>query len=391
MGLTVPSSESIGVSVLGSTGSIGTQTLDVIRALSDQFHVVALAAGENSALLQEQIDEFRPKFVSALHTDMLQLAPDTTLVDSSDALSVCATADNAGIVVVATSGIASLRATVDAAGIGRTIALANKETLICGADVLLPVVASSNSRLHPIDSEHSAIWQCLGELRRPDLRGITLTASGGPFRRMSVEQMHHVSPHDALNHPTWAMGKKITIDSATLVNKGLEVIEASHLFGLPMDSIDVVIHPESIIHSLVEFADGSTLAQLSHPDMRLPIQFALTAPLHRFRDHRQLSLAEVGALTFEKPDRDRFPALDVCYTAGRLGTAAGVSLCAADDFAVEAFLSEQITFLDISALLADVVNESPSGRATTLDDVAELTVESLAIARRWVRDRQSRN
>ncbi|HQY32185.1 MAG TPA: 1-deoxy-D-xylulose-5-phosphate reductoisomerase, partial [Thermomicrobiales bacterium] len=255
--------EPIGIAVLGSTGSVGTQTLDVVRAHPDRFKVVALAAGANCALLQEQIDEFRPVIVGAIDAADLFVDSSVQVIEGDGALEGCAAADGIGTVVVATSGIAAVPATLAAARLGRTIALANKEALVCAAGMLLPIIARTGARLHPVDSEHSAIWQCMGSLQRNDVHGITLTASGGPFREYNLDELEGVTAEDALNHPTWAMGRKITIDSATLVNKGLEAIEAHHIFGLPMEAITVVIHPESIVHSLVEFADGSTLAQLS--------------------------------------------------------------------------------------------------------------------------------
>ena len=370
--MTRSSDQPIGVAVLGSTGSIGTQTLDVIRGHRDRFAVIALAAGSNCELLQEQIDEFRPALVSAANRENVTL-PEETAWAEIDGLLTAATDPRADVVVVATSGIASIEATLAAAELGKTIALANKEALICAADLLLPIVARTGARLHPVDSEHSAIWQCMGNLARPDVSGITLTASGGPFRRMSAEDLAAVTAEQALQHPTWSMGTKITIDSATLVNKGLEVIEASRLFGLPLDAIDVVIHPESIIHSLVTFADGSTLAQLSHPDMRLPIQYALSHPAHWPREQKALSLAEVGALTFEAPDVARFPALQTCYAAGRKGSAACVALCAADDVLVEAFLAGQIGFTDIGRLLQVAVEAVPGGSIASLEEIARIT------------------
>ncbi len=370
--MTRSSDQPIGVAVLGSTGSIGTQTLDVIRGHRDRFAVIALAAGSNCELLQEQIDEFRPALVSAANCENVTLPGETAWAEV-DGLLTAATDPRADVVVVATSGIASIEATLAAAELGKTIALANKEALICAADLLLPVVARTGARLHPVDSEHSAIWQCMGNLARPDVSGITLTASGGPFRRMSAEDLAAVTAEQALQHPTWSMGTKITIDSATLINKGLEVIEASRLFGLPLDAIDVVIHPESIIHSLVTFADGSTLAQLSHPDMRLPIQYALSHPAHWPREQKALSLAEVGALTFEAPDVARFPALQTCYAAGHKGSAACVALCAADDVLVEAFLAGQIGFTDIGRLLQVAVEAAPGGSIASLEEIARIT------------------
>jgi 1-deoxy-D-xylulose-5-phosphate reductoisomerase len=362
-----------GIAILGSTGSIGRQTLDVIRANRDRFTVVALAAGSNCSLLQEQIDEFHPAIVSAMDPDQIRAANDTQIFSEREGLIAAATDPRATVIVVATSGIASIAATLAAASLGKTLALANKEALICAADLLLPLVAKSGSAIHPVDSEHSAVWQCMGSLHREDIASITLTASGGPFRAHSLTELATVSAADALKHPTWSMGKKITIDSATLVNKGLEVIEASRLFGVPLDAIDVVIHPESIVHSLVTFKDGSTLAQLSHPDMRLPIQFALSHPKHLVRDHQTLSLSAIGSLHFDAPDHERFGSLGVCYRAGRKGTAACVALCAADDLLVDAFLANEIRFTEVPHLLSIAIDAAPDGGIQSLDEISNIT------------------
>ncbi|HRA48328.1 MAG TPA: 1-deoxy-D-xylulose-5-phosphate reductoisomerase [Thermomicrobiales bacterium] len=361
--------EPIGLAVLGSTGSVGTQTLDVVRAHPDRFKVVALAAGANCALLQEQIDEFRPSIVGAIDAADLFVDSSVQVIEGDGALEGCAAADGIGTVVVATSGIAAVPATLAAARLGRTIALANKEALVCAAGMLLPIIARTGARLHPVDSEHSAIWQCMGSLQRNDVHGITLTASGGPFREYNLDELEGVTAEDALNHPTWAMGRKITIDSATLVNKGLEAIEAHHIFGLPMEAITVVIHPESIVHSLVEFADGSTLAQLSHPDMRLPIQYALSAPEHLTRSFRSLDLATQGTLTFSEPNRTLFPALDLCYSAGSRGDMAGIALCGADEICVQAFLDGDLPFQQIAPVLKAVIDSVEDRSVVDMDDL----------------------
>ena len=350
----------IRIALLGSTGSIGTQTVDVVRAHPDRFRLVAIAAGTNAQLLEAQIAEFRPQVASLDCDTVIEVPPQTQLLHGSEGLIECATVPEADIVVVATSGIASLRAVIEAAKLGRTIALANKEALVCAADVILPIARAHSAELRPVDSEHSAIWQAMGSLNRPDVRRLTLTASGGPFRTVSIEQMEAVTVHDALNHPTWTMGTKITIDSATLVNKGLEIIEAHRLFGIPYDRIDAVIHPESIVHSLVEFVDGSTIAQLSMPDMRLPIQYALTAPTHVDRTVPSLNLAEIGALTFEAVDHERFPALRLCVAAGEAGSSTSAALCASDEVAVDAFVNGRIRFVDIPTIIAKTLDRHSS-------------------------------
>jgi 1-deoxy-D-xylulose-5-phosphate reductoisomerase len=358
------------IAVLGSTGSIGRQTLDVIRAHRDRFEVVALAAGSNADLLQQQIDEFSPSIVSASDASRLNTTVGTRVYPDADGLLAAATDDRVDVVVIATSGIASIAATLAAAELGKTLALANKEALICAADLLLPIVQRTGARIHPVDSEHSAIWQCLGTLARDDVASITLTASGGPFRTVPADGLAKVTAADALRHPTWTMGRKITIDSATLVNKGLEVIEASRLFSISINAIQVVVHPESIVHSLVTYHDGSTLAQLSHPDMRLPIQYALTWPDHWPHEHKPLDLAAIGALTFDAPDPTRFGSLEVCYQAGRQGASACVALCAADEVLVDAFLDGQIRFTDFPIVLADAVENANDATVRSLDDIA---------------------
>lgn len=374
----------IRIALLGSTGSIGTQTLDVIRAHPDRFRLAAIAAGTNAELLERQVNEFRPLLASLDCTAEIELPAETRLARGPEGLLACATQPDVDIVVVATSGIASLRAVVEAAKLGRTIALANKEALVCAADVILPIVRDHNAELRPVDSEHSAIWQSMGSLSRPDVRRLTLTASGGPFRTLSRAQLGSVTVADALVHPTWSMGTKITIDSATLVNKGLEIIEAHRLFAIPYERIDAVIHPESIVHSLVEFADGSTIAQLSMPDMRLPIQYALTAPRHLNREVPPLNLAHLGALTFEPVDHDRFPALNLCRAAGEAGSSASAALCAADEVAVETFIGGRIQFCDIPVVLAQTLERHRSWPLRSLEDVEEVLIESDAVARELI-------
>ena len=364
------------IALLGSTGSIGTQTLDVVRAHPDRFVVTAIAAGSNVDLFQQQVAEFSPQMASlGCSFDRTDFGA-TTILNGHEGLIACATHPNVDIVVVATSGIASLDAVVEAAKLGRSIALANKEALVCAADIILPVVRSHGAELRPVDSEHSAIWQAMGALSRPDVRRLTLTASGGPFRTLQLEDLPYVSVDDALQHPTWQMGTKITIDSATLVNKGLEIIEAHRLFGIPYERIDAVVHPESIVHSLVEFADGSTIAQLSMPDMRLPIQYALTAPQHAQREVATFDLASIGALTFETVDQERFPALGLCRAAGIAGGSTCAALCAADDVAVEAFVRGEIRFTDIPRVLEGALERHEPVMLRSLDDVQAVVDEA---------------
>jgi 1-deoxy-D-xylulose-5-phosphate reductoisomerase len=378
------------LAILGSTGSIGQQTLDVARQHPERFAVVALAAGSNAALLAEQIREFRPQLASLDDGDPPLDSSATEIVRGREGLLACATHPDADIVVVATSGVMSIQAVRAAARLGRTIALANKEALVCAADLVLPEIRAHGAELRPVDSEHSAIWQCMGTLSRPDVRKLTLTASGGPFRTTPREQLEQVTAADALRHPTWEMGRKITIDSATLVNKGLEVIEAQRLFNLPYEQIDVLVHPESIIHSLVEFADGSTLAQLGHPDMRLPIQYALTWPEHVNRHAKPLDLAALSQLTFERPDHDRFPALRLCLAAGEAGGSTSTALCAADEVAVEAFLEGRITFMEIPALIETVLDRHQSIPIDSLDAIGHVLETATRDAQEFVAGRAGR-
>jgi 1-deoxy-D-xylulose-5-phosphate reductoisomerase len=312
--------------------------------------------------------------------------PDGTEVATGNTgLVECAIHPEVDVLVVATAGVASLAALIGAITAGKTIALANKEALVCAADIITPLLRRHGTDLRPIDSEHSAIWQCAGSLHRDDLVRLTLTASGGPFRAWTQEQLAEATPEDALRHPNWSMGSKITIDSATLVNKGLEIIEAHHLFGVGFDAIDALIHPQSLIHSLAEFADGSLLAQLSHPDMRLPIQYALTAPEHAPRNAPAMDLVAVGRLTFEAVDHDRFPALRLCLDAGIRGGSASTVLCAADQVAVEAFLADQIGFTDITPIIAATLDRHVNVRLNSLDDVIAVTDWAERTARDVVR------
>jgi 1-deoxy-D-xylulose-5-phosphate reductoisomerase len=367
----------VGVAVLGSTGSIGTQALDVIAGLPDRFRVVALAAGRNEARLDEQRSRHRPA-VAVLAGD--DPAP---LVD-------LATRDDVGLVVVATGGIVSLRPVLAALQAGKVVATANKETLVAGGHLVMPVArrlaeasgGSPLSWLRPVDSEHSAIWQCLAGEPLDGVARLILTASGGPFLA-EPEDLADVTPAMALRHPTWSMGSKITIDSATLANKGLEVIEAHWLYDADYDAIDVVIHPQSVVHSAVLFADGSLKAQLGTPDMRLPIQYALTHPDRLPSPAAPPDLVTTARLDFRAPDEARFPALRIARDAGRRGPRASTALIAADEVAVERFLGGSLTFPGIPALLeAAVARFGGDGSAAepTLDEVVALDAEVRAFA-----------
>jgi 1-deoxy-D-xylulose-5-phosphate reductoisomerase len=354
------------LAVLGSTGSIGRQTLEVVSALRGRFKVAGLAAGNNLDLLAKQVREYRPDFFS--HTAGNQTQERFTGCKFIT-LEEMAGHPDVDVVVIATSGTAGLGATLTAVRAGKTIVLANKESLVSAGEIITAEAVKSGARILPIDSEHSAIWQCLeGEKQAP--RRIILTASGGPFRNYTKEQMAGITVAKALEHPSWRMGKKVTIDSATLMNKGLEVIEARWLFDVPIEEITVLVHPESIVHSMVEFADGSVKAQLSPPDMRLPIQYALTYP-ERLTNTAlpAFDWCDFTDLTFGLPDTDRFPCLRLAIEAGRRGGTFPAALCAADEAAVEMFLGGRIHFLDIARFVGKVLERHSNVSQPTLEDI----------------------
>jgi 1-deoxy-D-xylulose-5-phosphate reductoisomerase len=379
------------VALLGSTGSIGRQTVEVLAAHPDAFTVVALAAGSNAALIAEQAGRLRPMAV-ALGADAalagLELPDGTERVGGSDALEALATRDDVDLVIVATGGVVSLRPVLAALRAGKVVATANKETLVAGGHLVMPVArelaatvaaaepgdpyANALAWLRPIDSEHSAIWQCLVGEAMTSVASLILTASGGPFLDSTPEELAAVTPAQALRHPTWSMGAKITIDSATLANKGLEVIEAHWLYDVGYDAIEVVIHPQSVVHSAVRFVDGSLKAQLGTPDMRLPIQYALTYPDRRPSPAAPPDLIATGRLDFRAPDEDRFPALRIAREAGRLGPRASAALIAADEVAVARFLDGSLDFPGIPHLLEAAVERFGTG--ADAPDVDELVV-----------------
>ena len=343
------------LALLGSTGSIGRQTLDVVRALPERFEVVGLAAGRNRELFGAQAAEFRPEH--------------TSLGDGSGlTLEEMAVLPEADLVIIATSGTAGMKATHAAARAGKVIALANKESLVAAGELITAEMTRSGAKLLPVDSEHSAIWQCLnGE---PAPRRIYLTASGGPFRTFTREQIAAVTPEQALAHPSWTMGPKVTVDSASLLNKGLEVIEARWLFDVPVDQVTVLVHPQSIVHSMVEFADGSIKAQLGFPDMRLPIQYALTWPERvPNRELPALDWAKVSSLTFEAPDTERFPCLRLAIEAGKRGGTYPAVLCAAGEAAVERFLDKRVPFGAIPAIIETALARHYGTAHPSFDDI----------------------
>jgi 1-deoxy-D-xylulose-5-phosphate reductoisomerase len=375
------------ISILGSTGSIGTQTLDIVGQYPEQFQVIGLATGNNIALLGAQIRQFRPEIVALRHEDSLDDLKDlisgldyTPIILGGEAgIIEVARYGDAESVVTGIVGCAGLLPTIAAIEAGKDIALANKETLIAGAPVVLPLVAKHQVKLLPADSEHSAIFQCLQGIPEKSLRKIILTASGGSFRDLPVEELSSVTVKDALKHPNWSMGKKITIDSATLMNKGLEVIEAHFLFGVDYDDIDIVIHPQSIIHSLIELQDTSVLAQLGWADMRLPLLYALSWPERIYTDWKSLNLVEVGSLTFKEPDHQKYPCMDLAYSAGRAGGAMSAVLNAANEQAVALFLEEKIGFLDIPRLIEQACDRFVN------QNTPQPTLEDILEADRWAR------
>jgi 1-deoxy-D-xylulose-5-phosphate reductoisomerase len=364
------------LAVLGSTGSIGRQTLEVVRSLPERFRIIGLAAGKNLDLLAQQIDEFKPDFIS--FTVPSNKAGQLSRYKLTSLEEMAAHPD-VDVVVIATTGTTGLSATLAAVRAGKTIALANKESLVAAGEIITAEAKKSGARILPVDSEHSAVFQCLrGEEQPP--RRIILTASGGPFRSYSKKQMAAVTVEKALRHPSWRMGKKVTIDSATLMNKGLEVIEAHLLFNIAFENVAVLIHPQSIVHSMVEFVDGSVKAQLSCPDMRLPIQYALTYPDRTANDSLpRLDWKHFADLTFEPPDTVRFPCLRLAIEAGKKGGTYPAVLCAADEVAVELFLAGSIIFTDISRLVERTLAKH--------SDISHPSLADIMAADNWARQK----
>lgn len=365
------------IALLGSTGSIGTQTLDIVRHHPEQFRVTGISAGRNVDLAVKQALEFKPGIVSLASKELADearphLPSGTKAVYGEEGLIEVAAGTDADTVVTAILGSRGLPATMAAIEEGKTIGLANKETLVTAGHLVMQRAKERSVPILPIDSEHSALFQCLNGERRADVRGITLTASGGSFRDRTRAELEGVTVAEALNHPNWSMGAKITIDSATMVNKGLEVIEARWLFDLDYDRIDVLIHPESIIHSFVEFVDHSIIAQLGMPDMRVPIQYALTYPERMTTPTDRLSLADIGKLQFRAMDYDRYPCLRLAFECGRKGQSAPTVYNAANEIAVARFLNGEITFLDIERVLETVVERHDTCEIRDLESIAEV-------------------
>lgn len=373
------------IAILGSTGSIGTQTLDVVREQGD-LKVVAMSCGTNLPLFEQQIREFRPSLVSvkdaALASDLSSRIRDLDGISvrfGMDGLMAVASENDAGIVVTAIVGMLGIRPTIAAIRAGKDIALANKETLVTAGHLIMPMIRECNVSLLPVDSEHSAIFQSLNGERGNRIAKILLTASGGPFLHKTRAELQNVGVQDALKHPNWSMGRKITIDSATMVNKGLEVIEAKWLFDVTPEQIQVVVQPQSIIHSMVEYEDGAVIAQLGTPDMRLPIQYALYYPQRRPLSGERLDFARISEIRFEKPDTGTFMGLPLCYDAIRRGGNIPTALNAANELAVAKFLEGEISFLSIYEILSDAVDN--------VSFIPEPSVEEILATEQAVYDR----
>ncbi|NLM73284.1 MAG: 1-deoxy-D-xylulose-5-phosphate reductoisomerase [Clostridiaceae bacterium] len=378
-----------GLSILGSTGSIGVQALIVCENLN--IKVVALAANSNVKLMEEQIRRFKPK-VAALFdekaADELSIAvkdTNTKILKGMEGVKETVTHAEADTVLTSVVGIAGLIPTMAAINAGKNIALANKETLVTSGDIVMKAIREKGVSLFPVDSEHSAIFQCLAGNRHEDVDKIVLTASGGPFRGYTRDKLKEVTVKQALSHPNWSMGSKITIDSATLMNKGLEVIEAMWLFDIPVNDIEVVVHPQSIIHSMVAYKDGSVMAQLGAPDMRIPIQLALTWPERMSNPFNKVNFYELNALTFEKPDVETFRALKLAYKAAEIGGTMPCAMNAANEIAVEYFLKGEISFLQITDLIESVMNEHSVNSQPVLSDIIDTDRISREIALNFIK------
>ena len=371
------------ISILGSTGSIGTQTLDIVREYSEDFNIVSLSANSNIELLEKQIREFTPSLVCVYNEEQAVKLKEnikdlsTKVVSKMDGLVQCATVEEADTVVTAIVGMIGIQPTIEAIKGGKDIALANKETLVTAGHLIMPLVKKHNVSLLPVDSEHSAIFQALQGEDIDTVEQIILTASGGPFRGRKLSQLQDVSIEEALNHPNWSMGSKITIDSATMVNKGLEVLEAAWLFDLDIDRIKVIVHPQSIIHSMVEYIDGSVIAQLGVADMRIPIQYALFYPSrNRLVQGERLDFIKIEQLTFEEPDMETFKGLKLGYQAGKIGGSMPTVYNAANEWAVARFLEDKISFTDIPAMINEAMNNHKPVPEPTLNEILNIEEET---------------
>ena len=377
------------ITILGSTGSIGTQTLDVVRSNKD-IKVVALGAGSNIKLLEQQIREFKPEVVSVWDEEKAKQLKeniqdlDTKVVSGMEGLIEISTIETVEIVVTAIVGMIGIRPTISAILAGKHIALANKETLVTAGHIIMPLAKEKNVKILPVDSEHSAIFQCLNGENEKEIDKILLTASGGPFRNFTREQMKHVQVEHALKHPNWSMGRKITIDSSTMINKGLEVMEAKWLFDVDFDNIEVVVQPQSVIHSMVQFVDGGIMAQLGTPDMRLPIQYALYYPERRYLGGDRIDFASLGQLTFEKPNMENFRGLQLAYEAGRKGGNAPTIFNAANEKAVELKKKKKIAYLEIPEMIEECMKQLQFRNNPSVEEILTTEQETYEfIKERW--------
>ena len=374
------------IAVLGSTGSIGVQALDVIRRNSKRFEVVSLAAAKNHELLARQIEEFKPKRVFIKSDDgakfLRERFPDVTILCGEDGLCALASDREVDTVLNAVSGTSGLMPAICAVESGKRLCSANKESLVMAGEIIVELAKKSGATIIPVDSEHSAIFQALCAGGHSEIKRIIITASGGPFFSKNID-WDTITPEQALKHPNWQMGPKITVDSATLINKALEIIEAHRLFGVPPDKIKVIIHPQSIIHSIVEFVDGSQIAQLSVPDMRLPIQYALTYPERLPSPVKELSLSELSTLTFFEPDKEFMEPISLAYKVLEIGGTAPTVLCAADEVAVNAFLEGKLAFSKIVPTIKEAIEELAEKGPVTIEKILEADSKT----REWVRKR----
>ena len=363
------------ISIIGSTGSIGRQALEVIEKLQDKFEIIALTGGANVELLREQALKFKPKYVCVGNSkgEKLDIAGVKTLYGQEGLEEICSNKEN-DIILVSVSGKVGLRPTLTAIDNGIDIALANKETLVMAGDIVMPRAKEKGVNIIPVDSEHCAIHQCIKDIFQVDK--LIITASGGPFLHKTIDDMKNATVAQALNHPRWSMGKKITVDSATLMNKGLEIIEAHHLFNMPYEKIDVVVHPQSIVHSAIEYVDGSVIAQLGLPSMHIPIQYAITYP-ERFEGikSKSFSFADIARLDFEKPDFEKFPSVKMAYEAGKIGGSATVCMNAANEEAVFAFLEDKIKLYEIYQITSKMMEQHHLVKNPSIDEIFEIDKE----------------
>ena len=373
------------ISILGSTGSIGTQTLDVVRANRDKFEVVAISANSSITLLLEQIKEFRPKYVAVYNEasakalkEMIPSDINIEVLSGMEGLVAISSLDEIDVLLTAIVGMIGLVPTLEAIKKGKTIALANKETLVTAGQLVMEEAKKNNVKILPVDSEHSAIFQCLNGENNKEIESLILTASGGPFRGKTKSELLNVTKNEALKHPNWSMGRKISIDSSTLMNKGLEVIEAKWLFDVNTDKIDVVVHPQSIIHSMVQFVDSSIIAQMGCPDMKLPIQYALTYPDRILNDFERLDFSKLTSLTFEKPDLETFPCLKLAYDSLNMGGTYSAVLNAANEVLVNEFLEDKIGFYDIPYYIEKTLDAHKSISKPSLEEILHID--------KWSRD-----